>query len=162
MNNRLFVGNLSYSTMEQQLRDAFAEFGEVTSASIVLDRMTGQSRGFGFVEFASPESAEKAIEALDGAELDGRSITVNVARERSGGGGGGGGGRSFGGGGGGFGGGGGGGGFGSGGGGFGSGGGGGGFGGGGGGGGRGGKGKRRGGGGGGGGRERRGGDRERW
>lgn len=96
MNNRLFVGNLSYSTMEEQLRGAFEAFGEVTSVSIVLDRVTGQSRGFGFVEFAAADAADKAIQALDGSELDGRSITVNVARERTGGGGGG---RGFGGGG---------------------------------------------------------------
>jgi len=101
MGNRLYVGNLAYSTMDQQLQEAFAEFGEVVSASVVIDRATGQSRGFGFVEYGSPEEAERAIESLNGASLDGRSITVNVARERrptgGGGGGGGGGGRRFGG-----------------------------------------------------------------
>lgn len=102
MGNRLYVGNLAYSTMDQQLQEAFAEFGEVVSASVVIDRATGQSRGFGFVEFGSSEDAERAIESLNGATLDGRSITVNVARERrppsgGGGGGGGGGGRRFGG-----------------------------------------------------------------
>src|SRR5690606_33235835 len=100
--NRLYVGNLAYSTMDQQLQEAFSEFGEVTSASVVIDRATGQSRGFGFVEFNSNEEAERAIQSLNGATLDGRSITVNVARERrpsagGGGGGGGGGGRRFGG-----------------------------------------------------------------
>src|SRR5262245_22197256 len=100
MGNRLYVGNLAYSTMDQQLQEAFAEFGEVVSASVVIDRATGQSRGFGFVEFNSAEEAERAIESLNGSTLDGRSITVNVARERrptGGGGGGGGGGRRFGG-----------------------------------------------------------------
>ncbi|MEY2931720.1 MAG: hypothetical protein RL033_2469 [Pseudomonadota bacterium] len=101
MGNRLYVGNLAYSTMDQQLQEAFAEFGEVVSASVVIDRATGQSRGFGFVEYGSAEEAERAIESLNGASLDGRSITVNVARERrppgGGGGGGGGGGRRFGG-----------------------------------------------------------------
>ena len=102
MGNRLYVGNLAYSTMDQQLQEAFSEFGEVTSASVVIDRATGQSRGFGFVEYGSNEEAERAIQSLNGATLDGRSITVNVARERrpsagGGGGGGGGGGRRFGG-----------------------------------------------------------------
>jgi RNA recognition motif-containing protein len=100
MGNRLYVGNLAYSTMDQQLQEAFAEFGEVVSASVVIDRATGQSRGFGFVEYGSAEEAERAIESLNGSTLDGRSITVNVARERrptGGGGGGGGGGRRFGG-----------------------------------------------------------------
>jgi RNA recognition motif-containing protein len=95
MGNRLYVGNLAYSTMDQQLQEAFSEFGEVTSASVVIDRATGQSRGFGFVEYGSNEDAERAIESLNGSTLDGRSITVNVARERrpsAGGGGGGGGG----------------------------------------------------------------------
>jgi cold-inducible RNA-binding protein len=101
MGNRLYVGNLAYSTMDQQLQEAFSEFGEVTSASVVIDRATGQSRGFGFVEYGSNEEAERAIQSLNGSTLDGRSITVNVARERrpsaGGGGGGGGGGRRFGG-----------------------------------------------------------------
>ena len=104
MGNRLYVGNLAYSTMDQQLQEAFSEFGEVTSASVVIDRATGQSRGFGFVEYGSNEDAERAIESLNGSTLDGRSITVNVARERrpsAGGGGGGGGGDRGGGGGGG-------------------------------------------------------------
>lgn len=95
MGNRLYVGNLAYSTMDQQLQEAFAEFGEVVSASVVIDRATGQSRGFGFVEFGSAEEAERAIESLNGSTLDGRSITVNVARERRPMGGGGGGGRRF-------------------------------------------------------------------
>src|SRR4051812_48783408 len=101
MSVKLYVGNLSYSTMDSQLRSAFAEFGDVVSASVVLDRVNGQSRGFGFVEFGSQQEADKAIAALDGSELDGRSINVSIARPREGGGGGGGGGRGGGGGGGG-------------------------------------------------------------
>jgi RNA recognition motif-containing protein len=97
MNNRLFVGNLSYSTGEAELRQAFGEFGAVSSATIITDRMTGQPRGFAFVEFENPSDAEQAIEQLNGSELDGRSLNVNMARERQpaprfdGGGGGGGG-----------------------------------------------------------------------
>jgi cold-inducible RNA-binding protein len=102
MGNRLYVGNLSYNTTEAQLRDLFASSGQVVSAQLVTDRMTGQARGFGFVEMASAADAQKAIQELNGAQLDGRALTVNEARERTGGGGGGfGGGRSPGGGGGG-------------------------------------------------------------
>jgi RNA recognition motif-containing protein len=90
MSTKLYVGNLSYSTMEHQLRDAFSQYGEVVSASVVIDRMSGQSRGFGFVEYATPDEAQRAIDAMNGAELDGRSLNVNVARPREGGGGGGG------------------------------------------------------------------------
>lgn len=88
MNNKLFVGNLSYSTGEAQLREAFEPFGTLRSASIITDRVTGRPRGFGFVEFESADEAQRAIEQLDGSLLDGRSINVNVARERQGGGGG--------------------------------------------------------------------------
>ncbi len=98
MTTKLFVGNLAYSTMDHQLKDAFSAFGTVSSASVVLDRMTGQSRGFGFVEFDSAEDARRAVSELDGKELDGRNINVSEARERSGGGGprgGGGGGGGF-------------------------------------------------------------------
>jgi RNA recognition motif-containing protein len=89
MNNRLFVGNLDYNTMEHQLREAFSQFGEVNSATVVVDRVTGHSRGFGFVEFGSASEAQRAIESLDGSTLGGRAINVNVARERTSGGGGG-------------------------------------------------------------------------
>lgn len=108
MSTKLYVGNLSYSTMEHQLRDAFAPYGEVVSATLVVDKMSGQSRGFGFVEFATPAEAQRAIDAMSGAELDGRTLNVSVARprgeggggrDRRGGGGGGGGGRHGGGGG---------------------------------------------------------------
>jgi RNA recognition motif-containing protein len=81
--NRLYVGNLPYSIGDDQLREAFAAHGEVTSSSVVLDRMTGRSRGFGFVEMATPEAAQKATEAMNGALLDGRPLTVNEARERT-------------------------------------------------------------------------------
>jgi cold-inducible RNA-binding protein len=90
MGNRLYVGNLSFNTTEAELRDAFAAHGEVVSAQLITDRMTGQPRGFGFVEMGSAADAQKAIDAMNGAELGGRALTVNEARERTGGGGGGG------------------------------------------------------------------------
>jgi RNA recognition motif-containing protein len=100
MSNRLFVGGLSWGTNDDGLRRAFAGFGEITDAKVITDRDTGRSRGFGFVTFADANSANSAIQGMDGKELDGRTIKVNVAQERTGGGGGGGGGRGFGGGGG--------------------------------------------------------------
>lgn len=102
MSTKLFVGNLSFNTTENDLQDAFAAHGTVIEANLMTDRMTGRPRGFGFVTMGSPEEAEKAIQALNGQPLDGRNLTVNVARpreERPPGGGGGG--RRFGGGGGG-------------------------------------------------------------
>ena len=93
MSKNLYVGNLSYTVTSDDLRDAFGEYGEVTSAQVVMDRETGRSRGFGFVEMSS--GGDEAINALNGADLKGRNITVNEARpreERRGGGGGGGGG----------------------------------------------------------------------
>ncbi len=98
MGNRLYVGNLPFSTTDASLKDAFAVHGEVVSASVVVDRETGRSRGFGFVEMATAEAAQAATNALHGALMDGRPLSVNEARER--GAGGGGGGRRFGGGGG--------------------------------------------------------------
>ena len=98
MNNKLFVGNLSFNTTENDLQDAFAAHGTVTEANLMMDRMTNRPRGFGFVTMSSPEEAQKAIAAMHGKELDGRPLTVNVARpreERSGGGGGGGGRREY-------------------------------------------------------------------
>jgi len=100
MGNRLYVGNLSFSSNEQSLRDAFSAHGEVVDVHVVSDRMTGQSRGFGFVTMGSQEQAQGAMSAMSGADLDGRTLKVNEAEERSSGGGGGGG-RSGGGGGGG-------------------------------------------------------------
>jgi len=94
---KLFVGSLSWNTTDQQLEEAFARFGEITEAKVITDRDTGRSRGFGFVTFQDSDAADTAIEEMNGAQLDGRAITVNEARERTsrdnrrGGGGGGGG-----------------------------------------------------------------------
>ncbi len=83
MGNRLYVGNLSYDTTEDSLRSAFEEGGRnITDLHILIDRETGRSRGFGFVEMGSPEEAQQAIETWDGRELDGRRLKVNEARER--------------------------------------------------------------------------------
>ncbi|XP_020258682.1 glycine-rich RNA-binding protein 3, mitochondrial-like [Asparagus officinalis] len=83
--SRLFVGGLSYGTDDQSLREAFASFGEVTEARVILDRETGRSRGFGFVSFTSTEEASSAMSGLDGKELHGRMVRVNYATERTGG-----------------------------------------------------------------------------
>jgi RNA recognition motif-containing protein len=104
MSNKLFVGNLSFNTTENDLQDAFAAFGTVVEANLMMDRMSGKPRGFAFVTMSSPDEAQKAIEGMNGKEVDGRALTVNVARpreERPSGGGGGGGRREYGGGGGG-------------------------------------------------------------
>ena len=104
MSNKLFVGNLSFNTTENDLQDAFAAHGTVLEANLMMDRESGRPRGFGFVTMSTAEEAQAAISALNGKEVDGRALTVNVARpreERSGGGGGFGGGRREGGGGGG-------------------------------------------------------------
>jgi RNA recognition motif-containing protein len=94
MGKRVFVGNLSFNTTSAQLESLFGEVGKCESVSVVTDRDTGRSRGFGFVEMSTPEEARKAIETLNGRELGGRTLNVSEARERSeGGGGGGGGGR---------------------------------------------------------------------
>jgi cold-inducible RNA-binding protein len=93
MSSKLFVGNLSFNTTENDLQDAFAAFGTVTEANLMMDRTTNRPRGFGFVTMSSAEEAQKAIDGLNGKDLDGRALTVNIARpreERSGGGGGGG------------------------------------------------------------------------
>ena len=91
---KLFVGSLSWDTNDEDLNAAFSPFGEISEAIVISDRYTGRSRGFGFVTFNDDEAADKAIEALNGTELDGRTIRVDVAqaKERTGGGGGGGGG----------------------------------------------------------------------
>ena len=106
MSTKLFVGNLSFNITENDLQDAFAAHGTVVETNLMMDRATGRPRGFGFITMSSEEEAQKAIDALNGASLDGRNLTVNIARpreERWGGGGGGGGGgrREYGGGGGG-------------------------------------------------------------
>ena len=92
MSSKLFVGNLSFDTTENDLNDAFAAHGTVTEANLMTDRTTGRPRGFGFITMSTPEEAQKAIAALNGSQLGGRALTVNVARpreERTGGGGGG-------------------------------------------------------------------------
>lgn len=88
MSKKIFVGGLPYSTEENQLRELFAAHGGVDSVQIITDRMTGRSKGFGFVEMSDNDEAAKAIEALNGHELEGRSLTVNEARPRPAGGGG--------------------------------------------------------------------------
>jgi cold-inducible RNA-binding protein len=82
MSTKLFVGNLDFKVTENELQDAFAAHGNVLEANLVMDRATGRPRGFGFVTMASPEEAQKAIDALNGKDLGGRSLTVNVARPR--------------------------------------------------------------------------------
>jgi RNA recognition motif-containing protein len=108
MSSKIYVGGLPYATTDAQLQDLFAVHGTVESARVITDKFTGRSRGFGFVEMASNDEAQKAIQALNGTDLDGRNLTVNEARpqekraggfsdrggERRGGGGGGGGGRN--------------------------------------------------------------------
>jgi cold-inducible RNA-binding protein len=82
MSNRLFVGNLSFQTTENDLNDAFAAHGTVTEANLMMDRTTNRSRGFAFVTMSTPEEAQKAIAAMNGVDFDGRAITVNVAKPR--------------------------------------------------------------------------------
>ena len=101
MSNKLFVGNLSFNITENDLQDAFAAHGTVLETNLMVDRVTGRPRGFGFVTMSTPDEAQKAIEALNGKSIDGRNLTVNIARpreERPPGGGGGGGRREYGGG----------------------------------------------------------------
>ena len=83
MARKLFVGGLPYRTTNDELRDAFAQAGEVASASIVTDRETGRSRGFGFLEMADDSGAQAAIEMWNGKEFDGRSLTVSEARPKA-------------------------------------------------------------------------------
>ena len=82
MSTKLFVGNLSFNTTENDLSDAFAAHGTVVEANLMMDRMSGRPRGFGFVTMSSADEAQKAIDALNGQQLDGRALTVNVARPR--------------------------------------------------------------------------------
>lgn len=91
-NSKLFVGSLAWATTDQTLGDFFAKVGTVVSAKVIMDKATGRSRGFGFVEMSTPEEAQKAIDELNGQELDGRAIVINIAkpqedRPRTGGGG---------------------------------------------------------------------------
>ena len=83
MGKRLYVGGLPYSTTDDELKDAFSQAGTVTSANVVIDKMTNRSRGFGFVEMSSDEEAQRAVETLNGKDLGGRNITVNEARPLS-------------------------------------------------------------------------------
>ena len=82
MNKKLYVGGLAYAVTNDELYDLFANYGTVESATVVTDRDTGRSRGFGFVEFSTEEEAQGAIAALDGTEQFGRNLTVNVSRPR--------------------------------------------------------------------------------
>ena len=82
MGKKLFVGNLSFSTTDAELREHFAKAGNCESASVLMDRITGRSRGFGFVEMSTSEDAERAIAQLNGSELQGRTLNVSEARER--------------------------------------------------------------------------------
>jgi cold-inducible RNA-binding protein len=93
MSTKLFVGGLSFNTTENDIQSAFAEHGSVSEVNVIMDRMTGKSKGFAFVTMGSPQEAQTAITAMNGKVLDGRNLTVNEARpreERTGGGGGGG------------------------------------------------------------------------
>ena len=83
MGKRLYVGGLPYSTTDDELKDVFSQAGTVTSANVVIDKMTNRSRGFGFVEMSSDEEAQRAVETLNGKDLGGRNITVNEARPLS-------------------------------------------------------------------------------
>jgi RNA recognition motif-containing protein len=98
MSNKLFVGNLSFNTTENDLQDAFAAHGTVTEANLMTDRATGRPRGFAFITMSTPEEAQNAISQMNGSKLDGRELTVNEARPREASQGNGGGRRSFGGG----------------------------------------------------------------
>lgn len=91
MSKKLFVGSLSWDTNDAGLREAFAAHGEIEEAVVINDRDTGRSRGFGFVTFADDAAADKAVAAMNGTELDGRTIRVDVAQQKNRGGGGGGG-----------------------------------------------------------------------
>lgn len=83
MSTNLYVGNLTFDTDSSRLEDLFAQHGTVTKAQVITDRETGRSRGFGFVEMGSAEAAQNAISALNGKDLGGRQLTVNLAKERS-------------------------------------------------------------------------------
>lgn len=82
MSKKLFVGGLAWATSDEGLHAAFSRFGEVTDAKVITDRETGRSRGFGFVTFENDGDADEAMSAMDGADLDGRSVRVNEAQER--------------------------------------------------------------------------------
>jgi cold-inducible RNA-binding protein len=96
MNNKLYVGNLSFDTSEAGLREAFEQFGQITDVYVASDRETGRPRGFAFVTFSNEQESAAAVEKMNGAQLDGRALNVTIARPKEEGGGGGGGSRSFG------------------------------------------------------------------
>ena len=83
MNNNVYVGNLNYRLRDDDLKQIFSDFGEVVSAKVIMDRDSGRSKGFGFVEMSDEESAQKAIESLDGQDVEGRAMNVKVARPRA-------------------------------------------------------------------------------
>ena len=83
MSTNIYVGNLAFSTASSDLERVFSEHGSVNRAQVIMDRDTGRSRGFGFVEMTSSDAAQKAIAALNGTDLDGRTLKVNIAKERS-------------------------------------------------------------------------------
>ena len=82
MANKIFVGGLSWGTTNEQLGEAFEQYGDISEAVVITDRETGRSRGFGFVTFEDSQAAQEAIDNMDGTTLDGRTINVNLARER--------------------------------------------------------------------------------
>jgi len=82
MNNKLFVGNLSFNTTENDLQDAFSPHGTVVESNLVTDRATGRARGFGFVTMSTDEEAQTAVAAMNGKSIDGRAVVVNIARPR--------------------------------------------------------------------------------
>ncbi len=82
MNNKIYVGNLNYNTSEDDLRNSFSPYGTIESVSIITDRFSGQSKGFGFIEMSDADEAKKAIDAMDQQELGGRTLRVNEAREK--------------------------------------------------------------------------------
>ncbi len=83
MSNKLFVGGISWGTSEDNLHDTFEQFGQLEEVKIITDRETGRSRGFGFVTYINSNDAQKAIDTMNGAELDGRNLNVNIAKERA-------------------------------------------------------------------------------
>lgn len=85
MGNKLYVGNLAYSVRDDSLHEAFSQFGAVTSAKVMMDRETGRSKGFGFVEMGSAAEAQAAIDGLNGQSVEGRQIVVNISRPKEGG-----------------------------------------------------------------------------
>ncbi|MAW07944.1 MAG: RNA-binding protein [Halobacteriovoraceae bacterium] len=82
MNKNVYVGNLNYRLRDEDLKQIFADFGEVVSAKVIMDRDSGRSKGFGFVEMGDEESAQKAIDSLDGQDVEGRAMNVKAARPR--------------------------------------------------------------------------------